>query len=314
MLAFPDVGSAVDVVLVTDSYYAHDAASQRAVTPIESALQIGDNIWLGPVPDELEERICRACEPPGEAFDPVRQYHFPYALYKLDSGMGAEEDLSFDSNLRLQTAIVLSRLVHPTAAGLTHAARLRRTESGEAQIVPKRQWGIDPGAYVVRENEDWLVPADAPQIHELMTAFERAKPPARVLTALWHLEAAFHTHFIDLRWPILTTALEALVRIPDEQHGGRFVGSTKCFVDRMVALGQIESTLVVSESDLKAMYSHRSQYTHGLRPQNLTLTARALYERQEEVCRQIIRRAILDNTFGGIFATDATIKSAMPLR
>src|SRR2546426_5042689 len=112
-LHLPLPGSAIDVLLVQDSYHHHDARSRRGVARIDAPVAIGPDLWLGPVSGDLAERIRGASEPPGENFHPRRQHFFPYAFYSPSADM----EFAFDTGRRLQTAVALSRLVHPTAAG-----------------------------------------------------------------------------------------------------------------------------------------------------------------------------------------------------
>src|SRR5262249_24076185 len=130
-----------------------------------------------------------------------------------------------------------SRIVHPTAAGFTSAARILDRPGGSAQIIPASHSTLNPAAFVIAPNENWLIPADLPDLRDLLRALHADLLPRRLESALWHHEAAARHSFIDLRWPLLTTSLEALVRIKDERlPSGRFAGSTKVFVDRLLAI------------------------------------------------------------------------------
>jgi len=132
---------------------------------------------------------------------------------------------------------------------------------------------------------------------------------------LWHHEAVSRHYFIDLRWPLLTTSLEALVRIRDERlSSGRFAGSKKVFVDRLLAIGALDPGLAVPEADLEAICEQRSLLTHGLTFGSLDETRKVLYQTQERLTRGLIRKALLEPAFRVIFASDSTLAVNLPLR
>jgi len=113
----------------------------------------------------------------------------------------------------------------------------------------------------------------------------------------------------------LTTSLEALVRIKDEKPpSGRFAGSTKVFVDRLFAIGQLDATLAVPEAELREIYARRSLLAHGLAFGGLDDASKALYRVQERLVRGIIRKALLDPAFQRIFLSDADLAKQLPLR
>lgn len=93
----------------------------------------------------------------------------------------------------------------------------------------------------------------------LIEAKQANPPSARLAAALWHFEAVSRNHFIDLRWPLLTTCLESLVKTRDERLSkNRYIGSTKVFVDRLLAIGDLDPALAVPEPNPRAMYEERS--------------------------------------------------------
>jgi hypothetical protein len=135
------------------------------------------------------------------------------------------------------------------------------------------------------------------------------------VSALFHHEAVARHYYIDLRWPLLTTCLEALVRIKDEkQPSGRWAGSTKVFVDRLLAIGKLDATLAIGEAELGEMYDRRSLLSHGLAYGDLDEHDRDLYVSQERLARGILRKVLLEADFRDIFASDENIANRLPLR
>lgn len=307
--------TATDYVLVTNAYAEKDAESTRPVVKFSPPSQIDGDLWIAQIDRTLCERILDACDPAGENFKPVRQFGCSYAFYRNNAPAGGDQVFHFDPDDSLYHCVALSRIVHPTAVGFESAARVRQWPNGTRQIIPASHSTLNASAFVIAPYENWLIPDDMPVLRGLLKALHAGPLPKRIATALWHHEAAARHFFIDLRWPLLTTCLEALVRIRDEKlPSGQFAGSTKVFVDRLLAIGNLDATLAVSETDLRGMYAQRSLLAHGLGFGSLDETSKALYRAQERLVRGIIRKALLDSTFWNIFVSDANVAAQLPLR
>lgn len=277
--------------------------------------QIHGDVWIALLDQDLCGTLLDASDRTGENWDPHRQYGCSYAFYRTNAPAGPGHELHFDADNALYTCIALSRIVHPTAVGFDNAVRVRKWPNGARQIIPVSESHLNPNAFVTDPNENWLIPSDLPILASLMDVLQRDPPKGRLAAALWHHEALSRHYFIDLRWPLLTTALEAFVRIKDERLGsGRFAGSTKVFVDRLVGIGALDASLAVSDADLAAMYEQRSLLSHGLSFGELDPARKALYRTQERITRDIIRKALLEPGFRAIFATDGALAAALPLR
>lgn len=307
--------TATDYVLVTDAYAHQDNKATRPIVEFNPPCQIDGDLWIAQVDYALCERILNACDPAGENFKPVRQFGCSYAFYRSNAPTGNGHLFHFDTDSLLFHCVALSRIVHPTAVGFTNAARILNCPNGAPQIIPASYSTLNPAAFVIAPNENWLIPADLPELRNLLRALHADRLPNRLEAALWHHEAAARHSFVDLRWPLLTTSLEALIRIKDEKlPSGRFAGSTKVFVDRLLAIGELDSTLAASEGELREIYTLRSLLAHGLAFGSLDDTRKALYRVQEHLVRGIIRKALLDSTFRSIFMSDANIAKHLPLR
>jgi hypothetical protein len=173
---------------------------------------------------------------------------------------------------------------------------------------------LNAHAFVTDPNENWLIPGDLPAIRDLLQAVAATCPTGRLATAMWHHEAVARHYFMDLRWPLLATCLEAIVRIRDERFSGRFAGSTQVFVDRLLAIGAADPQLRVAEADLGAFYQQRSLLAHGLTFGGLGAADKILYRTHERLARGIIRKAILDSVFRATFSSDANLAANLPLR
>jgi hypothetical protein len=304
-----------DYVLVTNAYAEHDARSTRPIVWFDPPRQIEGDTWIGQVDQDLASALLDACDSKGENWHAYRQYGCSYALYRTNAPAPPGHEVHFDHDSLLYTCVALSRLVHPTSVGFGYAARVRVWRNGARQVIPTSHVHLSPHAFVTDPNENWLLPADIPLLAQLVKAVRQRPPTGRLAAAMWHHEALSRHYYIDLRWPLLTAALEALVKIPNERlPNGRFAGSTKVFVDRLLAIGAMDASLAISESDLEAIYEQRSLLAHGLPFGNLDPRRKQLYRAQERLARGIIRKALLEPGFRVTFDSDLALATALPLQ
>lgn len=304
-----------DVVLMPSPYSFASPSSTRPRDFFQDSHAILEDVWLARLESSFANAIMDACQVRGENFNPIRQFGAPYGFVRVAAPLSAESPYDFDPDGKLVNCLRLSRLIHPTSIGMAHAARVRVWKSGAREIIPVRSHLINPFAFVVNPDEDWLIPNDVPNIRAICSSFFVNAPPLRVNSALWHLEACARTYFVDIRWPQVVTALESLIHLSNEPHPTRpktFAGSTQVFVQRLHKLaGQIGFS--ISESDLRSIYSERSILTHGLHFGDLTPERKRLYALTEDLARAVVRRCIEDSSLAATFASDSTIKAAYPL-
>lgn len=140
---------------------------------------------------------------------------------------------------------------------------------------------------------------------ELVPLMSQALPP-RVHNALWHHEYAVRTYYLDYRWTLVCTGLEALVHT----DRGR---STTQFKRRVPQLAS-ELGISISEADADEAYDSRSRLAHGdsflvtgasQRPSTSQLQ---LYDRLEDTLRKALLRSMRDKSFGDIFRDDNRIR------
>src|SRR5262249_11495683 len=139
---------------------------------------------------------------------------------------------------------------------------------GVREIIPfvRGTTTLNPYAFVMNPEDDWLIPEDLPTLASLLDGLEAGALSRRVESALWYHEAAARHYYVDLRWPLLTTCLETLVKIKDEKpSSGQRAGSTKVFVDRLLAIAELlDRAESIGEAELVEMYARRSWLAHGL--------------------------------------------------
>jgi hypothetical protein len=301
-----------DLTMVQWPYAHHDGNSTRPVVHFEKPLRVDSDLWIAMLDDQLRAWVLDATEPCGRHYHPFRAYTGGYAFIRSPAPEPVANQEDFDPDLRLRTAIALSRLVHPTSVGLNHAARIRTC--GE----PPEKWQICPRvgdrAFVLDVNDNWLIPNDIPLLGQLLLAWNPDTAPKRIRRALWYFEMAARAYYSDIRWPLLVTALESLVRIKDERRAnGNPVGSTAGFVERLAQIGQTDPALALPETQLTAIYERRSDLVHALAVVDLAGETRSLYRALENLTRAVIRKAILQPTFAAHFASDMALAHAFPL-
>ncbi len=302
-----------DLSMVAWPYADHDDKSTRAVVYFDEPLQIDGDLWVAMLDEELTKWVLGATEAPGRNYSPFRQYTGAYAFIRTNPPPPKSDEGDFDPDTRLQNAIALSRLVHPTSVCLDHSVRIRTwgKPRDQWQLVPHTEAGTGEHAFVLDVNENWLIPADIPAVAGLINAWNPTTIPKRVGVALWHHDMAARNYYSDIRWPLLVTGLESLVRIKNERDKkGAPIGSTRAFVSRLAAIGRLDASLSVSEPDLRTMYEKRSDLVHALALVAMDEPTKALYRKLEGLVRGILRKAILNPGFAALFATDQSVSTA----
>lgn len=304
-----------DVVLVAGPYQEHGPSSTRSIVHFDGLLEVIEGLLLGDIGRDLSEAVLDACSPTGENFKPYRQFGAPYAFVRTPVPHPHDSGPSLDPDGRLYRCVALSRLVHPTSVGFEYSARVRTWPNGSRQIIPNDFRALNRHAFVASGENNWLNPSDLNELRTILQAYEATRPSQRVLSALWYFEAAFRSYYLDVRWPLLTTGIESLIHIDGERlASGKFAGSTKVFVDRLLRIGAMDATLLRSEQHLKDLYRLRSGYVHGQALNAAHPQTAALYRDKEELLRLILRKALLDDQFRAIFETTGAIQAMLPLR
>lgn len=282
---------------------------QHTRRPIELAA----DIWLGPV--EHADQVMDACVPRGENFPvPIRQYPSHYGFIRT-AAPDPEDSFGFDRDLRLRTAIQLSRLARPTHIGTAYAARVFEASS-ERRIVPFMARGHGAVSYTSEGGETALWDEDVVVLQNLLAAFNVDRLPNRVLRALWYHEYIFGARYIEVRFPHLITALEALVHTDERRRSGTYKGSTDQFVHRLAKLASLVPGLLWTDAELANAYDYRSGLVHGRLPGEAAMqpVARAAYNALENGLRVVLTAAILHPNVADIFRSDSEIRTTLGFR
>jgi len=309
-------GEIIDVLLMISPYSEAGNLHSRPLDFFGEPVRIANDIWLGDIGKQLSNAIIDACEPKGDNSNPTPKPNAPYAFMRRNAP-AHEQSLQHDPDGALTKCVMLSRLVHPTSIGFKYAARITTDQDGKRRIIPSNYINHNPHAFVIDPKQNWLTPADVPAISRVMSAYDHQTVALRIKSALWYHETAARNYYMEIRWPLLITGIEALVHIAGEmnpKNPRRYAGSTHVFVDRMLAIGRIESALSISEDDLRAIYDRRSSLTHGQSYASLKTEDKKLYSLTENSLRNILLKAIVDTRFGSIFAAENALKNELRLR
>jgi len=272
---------------------------------------LSDDLWVGKLDEGVADAVFDACEPPGLFLKkPMRQYGQLYAFVRERAPAEPPNEHVWDSDSLLQMCVALSRLVHPTSISFRYAARIICTDNEnekDEKIVPGPVAGHGADVYVPTEgHRDWLIAGDLDALKLLVHHMALSHVPPRVWRALWYHEYAARTWHLDVRWTLISTALEALV------HTDRN-NSTRQFTKRVSQVANELAGCEFGEDDAEAAYDLRSSLSHG---RGLPVSANEtqdLYERMETVLRQTLVRCIREADIAAIFSNDETIRQRLPL-
>ncbi len=277
--------------------------------PPPDRFNLSDDLWVGKLDERVVDAVFDACEPPGRFLKkPVRPYGQLYAFVRERPPVELPNEYEWDSDSRLQMCVALSRLVHPTSISFRYAARITCAENENVEeIVPGPVAGHGADAHLPTEgHRDWLIAGDLDVLKLLAHHLPLSHLPTRVWRALWYHEYAARTWQLDVRWTLISTALEALV------HTDRY-NSTRQFTKRVPQVANELAGCEFSEDDAEAAYDFRSSLSHGRGlpvPSNETQN---LYERMGTVLRQTLKRCVLEGEISAIFSDEQTIRDRWPL-
>jgi hypothetical protein len=278
--------------------------------PVQHRIELGTDLWIGRLPGDLAKTVMDTCEPTALGTPkPVRQFAQLYAF--VHDLTGAADIYKWDADSRLYKCVALSRLIHPTSVGFRYAARVRYGESEPVAMFPAEFRGVSIDTFLSDTHErDWLTKSEAVALRELIARAEllfTPKFPSRVSRALWYYDYAIRTYYADLRWTLVSAALEALV------HTGR-TASTRHFRRRLPQLAVDVGAMAITEAEADLAYDYRSRLSHGEGFLADLPTADAqLYDKLENTLRLTVLRALRDPGFADTFCDDASITKRWPV-
>jgi hypothetical protein len=138
---------------------------------------------------------------------------------------------------------------------------------------------------------------------------ERRTLPKRIHIAYWHHEYAVRTYYVDHRWVLIFTGLDALVNVDPYLGKKKFVSRIKRIADSV--------RVSASESELEKAYDLRSNLVHGQHflydfGYPLPKADIELYDKIEEILRLTLLKAFEDPSFASNFTDGNSIKGFLP--
>ncbi len=290
------------VIHTTEGSSISTTPGNQTVPPIKDRFDLAQDLWVERLNDDVADMVLDACEP--SRYGVTKPGRLDGQHYAFVRDVANKEDIpDWDSDMRLQVCVALSRLVRPTSISLRYAARVQYTSSREVKAVfPSYITGHAADAYIDENSRDWLDNDDARELKQLLDGQPLRTLPERVKRAFWYHEFAARTEPVDVRWTLVSTALEALVHTDREQ-------STKQFNIRVSKLAAEVGIPTFGQSVASDAYDKRSSLAHGQGLAQFAATERKLYFQMESVLRAVLKRAVLNSAFAGIFSTDAGIRS-----
>lgn len=271
----------------------------------DTRFDLTDDIWIEKLDKEFATKIQGACEPAHYKFDrDINDRH----LYAFVGNIPQNETARKEGLLDLITAIALSRFIQPTSTGERYCAKIHPHWGPDPPIQGLLLTGSCPDVFLGDNSRDWLSPDDGIELRKLMPwVSAEKKMHGRVFRAYWNHDQATRTYYLDTRWNLVVSGLEALITVEKRNVGRQFVNRVRKLA--------IECGIDLSEAELHDAYSVRSGLAHAqsfLYGLGTTLPQdkhRPLYDKLEALLRRLVKKSLLDEGFGQHFADDAAVKT-----
>ena len=272
-------------------------------------LSLADDLSIIPVSQELREAIESACEAPGIDRTIAIDLRARPLFAIVRDPVPAEPVFAWDPDERIRTCLALARLIRPVSIGTRYSARVTGNLHGEAlELFAGAVYGLGASAWTAEPESDWLRAEDFTQLRDLLASYDqrRFEPGSRLQRAFWHHEYAALTQTLEVRWPLVATALEALLGTTGDR-------ATQQFIKRIPMLAAAAGAPPISIRDARQMWGLRSKFSHGEPHSGLSEAEYELYRRMEDVLRATLRRAVTDDLFRAYFADRDAVDAAFPI-
>jgi hypothetical protein len=280
-------------------------ASQQ---PPVDRFNIGERWWVGKLSCDAAQLVFETCRPGRYGFERpnlcCEQLHVFGAEVPPPASANKER---WDDDGTLQTLVALSRLVHPTSASLRLAARIELDAAGIVKWISQARFsGVQLDAFIAPGNpRDWLTSQELETLKTIAFVLDGRLSLGRVWRALWYHEYAARSYEMDIRWPMVVTGLEALLKTERNYLGDQFRRRTFALAKE---LGVVEYT----EKQASDAWEMRCGLTHGQNLRTVTGEDLRLYVMIESILRMGALKALREQEFGALFENDAAIRSRWP--
>ena len=285
-----------------------NSSSRLIVTDDRKRFELSEEIWIERLDGQLAKHIQKACEPPHYNISHVEQDRHLYAFVRRVPEI---EKTSHEGRAELFATVALSRLIRPTSTGERYCTKVFHFGLPDSAIQAIQPRGMSVDVVLGRNPTDWLSVEDGEQLRKLMPWLSKDKPmQSRVHRAYWYHEYAMRSYYLDARWTLVVSGLEALINVDEDHVTRQFCGRGRQLADEF----QVDLT----DQELRHAYRLRSKLVHaetflyGLETVPANSEHSNLYEKLELLLRATIRRCLLDEGFGNFFRDDAAVKARWP--
>ena len=283
--------------------------SSLVVTDTNRRFSLSDEIWIERLDERLAKHIQRACEPADYKVVTCEPDRHLYAFLRRVSNA---EKSKYDGMEDLHTATALSRLIHPTSLGDHYSALVLQFGLEDSAIKAIQSRGISPDVFVIRRERDWLSVEDGESLRKLMPWLSKDKRMhERVRRAYWSHECAMRSIYLDIRWLLVVSGLEALMNVGNRDLKWQFRGRVRQLADEF-GIGLSDDDLS-NAWDLRSKITHAESFLYGLETVLPKSQHNSLYEKLEGLLRMTVRRCLLEENFGSFFSGDHAVEEHWPL-
>ncbi len=299
----------LDVILHFAGNPTKDSEAASASPPIAERYYLSDQIWIERLNASVAKTIALACGPANYNAPAIEPESHLYAFVRKSRLPGFFSD--FGGTEQLGAVVSLSRLVHPTTTGLRYAARASLVNGEVRRVQAQQPRGVSVDVFWSEgSRRNWLTIENAHRLKALMSyILERRPLPKRIHIAYWHHEYAVRTYYVDHRWVLIFTGLDALTNIDLYQGKKKFVSRVKRIADTV--------GVPLSEAELERAHDLRSNLVHGQHflydfGQPLSKGDVELYDKIEETLRRALLKAFEDPSFASNFLDERSIGAFLP--
>jgi len=295
-----------DIVIFKDIHYQQAKTKiKNDYPPISAKIEIAKDVFIEIIDSDLATEIFLNCTPNGssdEAADQRQLYSF------VRENAPTQPFFKWDNDENLQICIALSRLIQPTTISFEYSARVVYLNGRVHEIIPGPVSNFGAHAWVAtEESRNWLTEIEGEELSELFNKYKNSNLPTRIRQASWYLEYIFRSYHLDIRWPLLCTALESLI------HTDKYK-STRQFSKRVSRLANEVGIQNFDETKAEQAYDYRSRLVHGQLLRDLKEYDAELYIGMEEILRKVLKLSIISNSFAKVFSSEASIKKRWPIK
>lgn len=271
---------------------------------------LNDDIWIERLDEHTAKNVQKACEAPHYNIGCSQHDRHLYAFVQRVPEI---ETRSYEGMELLHAVLALSRLIQPTSIGDRYCAKIFHYGLPTSPIYAIQYRGISPDVFLSHKQRDWLTARDGQVLRELMPWLSKGKNMHyRVHRAYWYHEYVMRSSILDIRLPLVTAGLEALLNSDKNDN-------KKQFCTRVPQLAK-ECGVSLSDSEAESAWKLRSKLVHAeafLYGLDTVLPASKhldLYEKLETVLRDTVRRCLLDESFGDRFRDKAAVDVHWPIK